>query len=306
MINRTKIKYALQKFPPRAFFIIILDLWQKIFIKFVNIIDEIRLKNFTTYRPMETSHAGHKFSIFISPQNGFIDKHIYLYGTYEPHILDLIAKYLKKEGTFVDVGANIGQHSMFSASIVGNGGKVYSFEPIPSIYEQLLDSVKINHFESIIETHNVALGEESKPETLYIEINNVGGSSIVGPHGKASEEITINIERGDDMLRDIQHIDMIKIDVEGYEYEVLSGMQKILLQHRPIIILEFSGQLYITKGDKHGDKIISLLENIGYDLYDIEDYMRKITSKNTFLSAFSKDKAQCDILCLPKNKIYEI
>lgn len=306
MINRSKIKYSLQKFLPKILFSFILELWQKIFIKIANVVDAIRLRKFITYRSVNTSHDGYNFSIFISPKNGFIDKHIYLYGTYEPFILDLISRYLRDGSTFVDIGANIGQHSIFAASVVGDSGKVYSFEPIPYIYSQLLDSVKINHFDSIIEAHNVALGEEDKTEILYIETNNVGGSSIVGPHGKDNEEINITVKRGDDMLRDIKHIDMVKIDVEGYEYEVLAGMQKILAQHKPIIVLEFSGKLYFSKGRGNGNKIISLLQNIGYDLYDIEDYMKKIVSKNEFLSQFTQDKTQCDIICLPKNSNYEI
>ena len=86
----------------------------------------------------------------------------------------------------------------------------------------------------------------------------------------------------------------------GYEYEVLAGMQKTLAIHKPIIILEFSGQLYFSRGNNNGDKIISLLENIGYALYDIEDYMEKIIVKQDFLSKFTLGKAQCDLLCLPK------
>lgn len=306
MINRSKIKYSLKNLLPKVVFSFILELWQKIFIKFVDAIDKLRLKKFITYTPVKIAHGEQNFSLFISPKNGFIDKHIYLYGTYEPQILDLIAKYLKKGDMFVDIGANIGQHSMFAASIVSNHGKVYSFEPIPRIYSQLLDSVKINHFEAIIDSYNVALGAESKTETLYIEKNNVGGSSIVGLHANDSVGITVDIKCGDDILGNIQHIDMVKIDVEGYEYEVLVGMQKALTQHKPVIILEFSGQLYFSRKTNNGDKIISLLQNLGYALYDVEDYMKKITSKEDFLAQFEHDKVQCDLLCLPKNNDYEI
>lgn len=306
MINRSKIKYSLKNLLPKVVFSFILELWQKILIKFVEEIDKLRLQKFITCTPVKISYGGQNFSLFISPQNGFIDKHIYLYGTYEPQILDVIAKYLKKGSVLVDIGANIGQHSMFSASIVGNTGKIYSFEPIPYVYNQLLDSIKINRFEDIITTHNVALGKETKTETLYIETNNVGGSSIVRHHGKEAEKITIDVRRGDDLLGKIPHINMIKIDVEGYENEVLAGMYKTLIKHRPVIILEFSGKLYFEKGRNDGDDIISLLQNIGYDLYDIEDYMKKITSREDFLAQFEQEKVQCDLLCLPRNSNYEI
>ena len=63
MINRSKIKYSLQKFLPKMIFGLILGLWQKIFIKIVNAIDGIRLKSFATYRSIKTMHRGHNFSI---------------------------------------------------------------------------------------------------------------------------------------------------------------------------------------------------------------------------------------------------
>ena len=306
MFNRSKIKYTLKKVLPKTVFEVVLNLWQNVLIRLVTTIDRVRLKKFKTYQSIKTSHSGHNFSLFISPKNGFIDKHIFLYGTYEPHILDIIANYLKKGGTFVDIGANIGQHSMFAGSIVGDTGNVYSFEPIPRIYKQLLDSARINHFEKITHAYNIALGETEKTETLYIETDNIGGSSVVGPHGKESEEIVVQIKRADDALENIPRVDIIKIDVEGYEYEVFSGMQKILAQHQPIIIFEFSGKLYTEKGNNDGEKILSLLTKAGYDIYDVENYMRKVDDREEFLSHFEKEQAQTNLLCLPKNKSYEI
>ncbi|OIO31240.1 hypothetical protein AUJ77_00315 [Candidatus Nomurabacteria bacterium CG1_02_43_90] len=306
MINRSKIKYSLKKLLPKSIFDLILALWQTIFRKLVDILDALRLKRFNNYRTIETAHHGHKFSLFISPKNGFIDKHIFLYGTYEPQILDLLVTYLKKGSTFVDIGANIGQHSMLAGSIVGDTGKVYSFEPIPYIYEQFLDSLKINHFERIVHAHNVALGKENKEESLYVEKNNVGGSSIVSSKGKEGEKISITIKRGDELLESLSRIDMVKIDVEGYEYEVLVGIKKTLKKHKPIIVLEFSGKLYSEKGGTDGGAILSLLRELDYAMYDVEDYMKKITSTEEFLTPFTKEKSQCDILCLPKQHAYEI
>lgn len=306
MINRSKIKYSLKKFLPKMIFDLILELWQKILVRIIDVVDNVRLKNFKTYRAKKIAHRGQEFSLYISPKNGFIDKHIYLYGAYEPQILDLIARYLKKGGVFIDIGANIGQHSMFAASIVGVRGKVYSFEPIPYIFNQILDSARINHFDSIISAHNVALGEKNRTATLYVDKSNIGGSSVVKADRKDSSEITIDIKRGDDVLNNIQHINMIKMDVEGYEHEALLGMQKTITLYKPIIILEFSGQMYSFKGNNDGDKILSFLEKIGYDIYDVGNYMKKIISKDAFLSEFTLGRNQCDILCLPRNKNYEI
>ncbi|MFH1626575.1 MAG: FkbM family methyltransferase [bacterium] len=286
---------------PKSFFSAILILWQKIFIKFVKIFDRIRLKNFTSYHPIKLTHQNKSFSLFISPENGCVDEYIYLYGIYEPNILDLITKYLKQGETFIDIGANIGQHSMFAASIVGNFGKVYSFEPIPRIYNQILDSVHLNNFDNIIKAYNFALGEKDTEQTLYITSENIGGSSLI-KRSECDKKIEVKIIKGDNILLQLKQINLIKMDVEGYEYEALSGIHATLKKFHPIIVLEFNGDSY-NKNDNYGDKIISLLNNLGYSLYDIGDYMKKIENKKDFLASFISERAQTDILCLPKNII---
>lgn len=297
MINRSKIKYALKGILPKPFFNVFLILWQKIIIIPIQIFDGIRLKNFKKYHSVKLTHKNNSFSIFISPKNGCVDEYIYLYGIYEPNILDTIEKYLKQGDIFIDIGANIGQHSMFAASIVGNTGKVYSFEPIPRIYNQLLDSVHLNNFDNIVEVHNIALGEKNDKKTLHISSKNVGGSSLVEISG--DEKIQVKITPGDNIISQLQKIDLIKIDVEGYEYETLSGIQVTLKRYKPIIIMEFNGESYIRNGNR-GDKIISLLNNLEYSLYDIGDYMKKITNTKNFLQSFVSKRSQTDILCLPK------
>ncbi len=298
MINRSKIKYTLKRIFPKPIYNTILILWQKIVILPVEILDRIRLKKFTSYHSVKLVHQNKLFSLFISPKNGCVDEHIYLYGIYEPNILDTIAKYLKQGDTFIDIGANIGQHSMFAASVVGNLGKVYSFEPIPRIYNQLLDSVHLNNFDNIIKVYNIALGEKDDEKTLHISSKNVGGSSFVETRG-SDEKIQVKITKGDNILLQLKNIDFIKMDVEGYEYEALSGIQGTLKLYRPIIVMEFNGESYIRNGNQ-GKKIVSLLNNLEYSLYDIGDYMNKITNEENFLRSFISQRAQTDILCLPK------
>ena len=299
MINRSKVKYTLKNILPKNIFELILTLWQKTIIKFVEIFDKIRLKKFTTYHPIKLTHQNISFSLFISPNNGTVDEYIYLYGIYEPNILNIIGQYLKKGQIFIDIGANIGQHSMFAASIVGNYGKVYSFEPIPRIYNQILDSVRINKFDNIVKVYNLALGENNSVQTLSISSKNVGGSSLVGIRD-GDEKIEVKIIKSNDVLLQLKKINLIKTDVEGYEYEALSGIHATLEKHHPIIVLEFNGDSY-NKNNKNGNKIISLLNNLEYSLYDIGNYMKKIENKDDFFASFISERAQTDILCLPKN-----
>ena len=298
MINRSSIKYSLKKILPKALFSLVLFIWRELLLYVVEAIDSVRVKKFTKYHSVTLTHLGSSFSLFISPSNGFIDKHIFLYGIYEPFIFDLFAKYIRPGMTVIDVGANIGEHTMYAACLVGKDGSVYSFEPIPHLYEQIHDSVKQNHFESIVHTKNYALGKEDMTEKLHVS-KNAGGSSIV--HDDDTQElITVNVKKGDSELLLLNKVDVVKIDVEGYEYEVLLGMKEVLRRDQPLIFIEFSGGAYSTQGKDHGGKILSFLREYNYSLYDIENDMQEITDDKDFLSLFPRAMTQTNLLCLQK------
>jgi len=298
MINRSTIKYKLKKILPKSLFILILTLWRTFFLHIVETIDKLRLKKFTSYRAVQLTHNDTDFSLYISPTNGFIDKHIFLYGTYEPFMLDLISKHLDRGMTFIDIGANIGQHSMYAASIVGETGSVHSFEPIPYLCKQLEDSIKHNHFENIIHTHACALGKTEGTEKLHVS-KNIGGSSLV-TDDDTKEVITVHIKNGDRELEKLSQVNLVKIDVEGYEYEVLRGIEKTLLKHKPMILLEFSGELYNQQENKNGMHILTFLRTLGYLLYDVEENMKEILNDTAFNHEITTIRKQTNLLCVFK------
>jgi FkbM family methyltransferase len=301
MINRSKLKYQLKKMLPKHLFVLVHTLWQKLFLGMVEAVDKIRLRKFAKTELVHLTHRYGRFSLYICPENGFIDNYIFLYGVYESFMLDIMYTHLKKGMTFIDVGANIGQHSMYAATLVGSSGSVYAFEPIPRIYKQLTDSIAENHFSAFVHPKNTALGESNKEETLYVS-SNAGGSSLVREDATV-EQITVHVRRGDDELFFLPRIDMVKIDVEGYEYEVLAGMQETLKKHKPDILIEFSGAVYLAEGKKHGEKILSLLTSNDYVLCDIEDEMKVVADTELFLTEFvTGKKVQTNLLCVSRTK----
>jgi FkbM family methyltransferase len=298
MINRSRIKHSLRKILPRSLFSLVVTFWREKLLPIVTSVDEKRLEKFTTYHTKELRYKGHTFTLYLSPSNGFIDKHIFLYGIYEPYMLDVFLKYLNPGMTFVDIGANIGQHSLFASSVVGETGSVHSFEPVPSLYRQIHDSVHVNGWEDRVHVHPYALGEEEKQEQFFVSAN-AGGSSLVNDD-ETKEILTVEVKRGDVALSSIEKIDMIKIDVEGYEYEVLKGIRTTLITHRPIVVFEFSANFYASMHNNHGIKILTLLRDLGYELYDIEDNLTRITNDEAFEHAISTVRVQTNLLCLPK------
>lgn len=87
---------------------------------------------------------------------GLIEDHIVQNGGWEMGLVDIISHFIKDDSLFLDIGANIGYHSLYIASMFPNA-LCYSFEPNPDIYQQLKQNVSINKFKNIV-THNVAAG----------------------------------------------------------------------------------------------------------------------------------------------------
>ena len=199
-----------------------------------------------------------------------IDKYMLntYFGVWQSEIINTLLKYLKKEGIFIDVGANIGYITVIAAGIVGKKGEVYSFEPIPRYFKRL-QKVALTNKEFNINTYNFALGNTIGVAEINLpEVNNIGNNSMVPgliKDQEIKEIVKINVRRLDDFIlnENLKKISLIKIDVEGYEFEVLKGLTKFFEQEKenlPPIIVEITPRAY---------------ELMGYSLEELEIFMNK-------------------------------
>lgn len=198
---------------------------------------------------------------------------------WEQHIRNFLAKHLTKESVFVDIGSFYGFHSIFSASICG---QVYSFEPQTLIYRLQKKSIKINKLNNI-ELFNLALGQRSGIQNIswidYYEENTNLGDLCLSEHGR-----TIKITKLDDFQ--FERIDLIKIDVQGYEKFVLEGAINKIQQFKPILIVEFE-EFQLNK--------------FNYTCKDLFDYIRSLDYEIYFLDYVYPS----DHICVPRHAIDE-
>jgi FkbM family methyltransferase len=152
---------------------------------------------------------------------------------YEEIELEDIAPYFRKGGVFVDVGANTGQHSIYFAKVLG-ASKIIMFEPIQQTCRLLLENIRLNSLDSISDVANLGIGLGDKPNraTFSVGTTNLGAASL---HESATGPI--ETKAGDSVLRE-PRIDFIKIDTEGFEIKVLSGLANTIQKHRPTIYVE--------------------------------------------------------------------
>ena len=168
---------------------------------------------------------------------------------YEFNLMDKFWNYIPCEGTFLDIGANIGNHSLMFNRLRPNV-TIHSFEPIFKNYVLLYENTK-NKLN--IKTYNVGLGSTNEVvPTHQPNYNNSGGNRIDKENGTGENIIIIP---GDAMK--IKDISFIKIDVEGYELEVLKGLNGTISKYGPNIWIEdFTGEAVEWLKREYGYKVV--------------------------------------------------
>jgi FkbM family methyltransferase len=168
----------------------------------------------------------------------------------------IIEKIIGPGKVFVDVGANIGVHTLAAARRMQGNGKIYAFEPFPRTKALLEKSIWLNGFSEIVEVHQKAITNQEKNLKLYLGKTSGHHSLYHEASDSLSSQKYINVEstRLDKAILTEKQIDLIKIDVEGAELQVLESSKEFILTNPHIaIIAEFSIHHLKKSGITTGD-----------------------------------------------------
>ncbi len=167
---------------------------------------------------------------------------VYLYGFSDNlSYFRLYRRCLQEGEAALDVGANLGMHALALSRCVGRSGRVLAFEPDREIVTRLNQNLRLNRVENVI-VRNAAVGAEPGRtgfSTAAGEFNI--GKGRVEETGAGEIEMT-TVDRETETLQ--EPVGWIKIDVEGYELEVLRGARRVLERFRPVVLLEFNPGVY--------------------------------------------------------------
>jgi len=168
---------------------------------------------------------------------------------------------LREGDCVLDIGANIGYYSLMEARIVGPRGKVYAIEPVPHNMKLLEDSVRLNNYDNI-ETFRLAIGQTDSVAKMYLS-DHPNWSSFYPPR-KIMGKIDIPISSVDSFLKGKRLPDLIRMDVEGYEYEIIIGMSGLLRSGVPLrMFIEFHPDIM---GRQRASSFLSILKQHGFQL----------------------------------------
>jgi|GEM_PF-1148876 len=196
-----------------------------------------------------------------------------IYFSFEDTEITFIRKFLKAGDIFFDVGANIGLFSLYAANKVTNAGKVFSFEPAPITYQRLMSNVVLNELvnvksENIGLSSNEAILKFNVSLTGYDAWNSFAELNEIGE----TETIEVPVISLDRYIQknNITKIDLIKIDVEGWELNVMKGAINLLSQENaPVLLVEFTETNAFAAGYYCGE-LFDFVKSFGYEWYSYD------------------------------------
>lgn len=198
-------------------------------------------------------------------------QYLYFYGTHdERHVVTKLLKIIQPGDICWDIGANIGFYTCLLASQVEDAGEVVAFEPALRTCGYLHENVSLNRFMNVTVV-NKGLSDKIEQRHLYYAEAGLaeGTASLKYANGRrASERVTLDTI--DNLTRELAVPNFIKIDVEGYQLEVLRGGEDCLKTHAPLLMAELKdvGEANQTLFEE----IENYVADLGYQLYEIKKY----------------------------------
>jgi len=186
------------------------------------------------------------------------------FGIYEPEKFNAVQRLLPRGGTFIDIGGNKGDFALLAAQAAGARGRVVCVEPEPTNADWIRKSIALNSYGNI-EVCEVALSDGEGEARLHLGEKSGFHTLLEGAPDRECGSITVKTQTLDSLLSDrrIDHVDLIKIDVEGAEMLVLRGATQTLSQNQNVILLI---DIHPVLG-VNPDEVLSFLSACGLHTY---------------------------------------
>jgi FkbM family methyltransferase len=228
-----------------------------------------------------------------------------VWGEFEPFQTEVFKKEIKGGDIVLDIGAHIGYCTLIAAKIVGPQGKVFAFEPEPSNFSLLQKNIELNHYKNI-ELIQKAVSDKSGRVKLFL-YEDTEGDPRLGDHrifdlGDNRKFIKTEAVSLDDYFRNYRgKIDLIKMDVEGAESGVISGMKSLLSKNYALKIITEFFPLGIQGFGGNPRKFLEFFTEAGFKLFNINENKKKLEPViiNDLFEVYNpKTQTATNLLCI--------
>jgi FkbM family methyltransferase len=228
-------------------------------------------------------------------------------GFYERIELDVFERLAAVSKTIVDVGANIGLYTCIAAGRAPSDGKVIAFEPVPANLRYLKRNLEENDLTAQVVVEEQAVGQGSGEIQIYLADGSIGTHSpsamnVIG----STTSITVPEVSLDDYARQKlggRSIDLLKVDVEGYEGAVLRGARKTLQQDKPTLLIEFVPE-HLANCNFSADEFLDLIFEVYDDVFLVDEPrgMFKPCSKYDLLRYSARGHKNANLIATSKSR----
>jgi FkbM family methyltransferase len=233
-----------------------------------------------------------------------IDFSVYLLGSFEPSTIRAYRRMIHPGDVVLDIGANVGAHALHFAKLVGATGKVIAFEPTQYAFGKLKNNAQLNpELESRIKALQVMLlaseNREVVPEVCSSWPLKPGDEDTVHEHhqGKAMSTSGARAATLDVLVKELElkKVSFIKLDVDGFEWEVLQGARETLSKFRPTVLMEFAPHL--TESVQVFSDMLGLFQELGYRFVEVGSNREWTAEIQLFYSRIPKGASRNFMLC---------
>jgi FkbM family methyltransferase len=202
------------------------------------------------------------FGSFIVLENDLIGNFILRHGYWEQHLYAIYSQFIKPEHVIIDAGANIGFHTIQFAKL---GKLVYAFEPQSLIFNLLSTNILMNDVNENVKQYRLGLYNDDAILNMQSieQFTEPNGVLNLGGRGVTTDQIDtekIDLVSWDKHFSNVEHVDFIKMDIQGAELSALKGMEKLLKKSKPWMLLE-------NYDNENDARVVEYLTSIGYEIY---------------------------------------
>jgi FkbM family methyltransferase len=208
--------------------------------------------------------------LYVSPQE-HIQRQLFWYGYYEKKYVLTWERFVSEDAVVFDIGANIGYYSIIAAK-QATTGVIYSFEPYSDSFSLLQRNIAFNKLSNIIPVQAAISNENGEKKLFITGSDNTGMTGLTKAENFSGRIETVQAISLDEWIKKtrLKRITIIKMDIEGSEYNALKGMEGLLQKCKPVLFIEISNSLLKSYGVDNTD-IYKLLASHNYKAYSISE-----------------------------------
>ena len=210
-----------------------------------------------------------KYFLYLNPNDPVVSGAIF-FNIYEKSESKVIKSHCVEGMNMLDLGANIGYYTAIFSQLVGVNGTVISIEPDEESYKYLSKSIDSFNYKNVF-SFRIAASDTKQKLPLFISKENRGDNRLYSTNQKR-KSIIVECLTIDELLKEnkIENLDLIKIDVQGYEPKVLKGMRKIVKSSKELILLSEFWPKGILQAGENPKEFLAMLRKMQFQLFELK------------------------------------